>query len=184
MRKETLTVTIPYSNRSNRRQRTKSSVKPSGQLNDNTSMATDEDSNYVHYVMGGVAQKRAVLTGMEAKQTFNEIPSVDVSDVFSESLEVRKAIAAKLGKACEEVGFFYAVNPPVSKEKMGMSMCHVDFVLDLITGSDKAFEVIKKFFDQPLEEKVRVYLACPSPKPNACLTDGVSCQQKPRCQRV
>jgi hypothetical protein len=88
-------------------------------------MATDEDSNYVHYVMGGVARKRPILTGIEAKQTFNEIPSVDCSDVFSKDLEVRKAIAAKLGKACEEVGFFYTTNPPVSIEKMGMSMRHL-----------------------------------------------------------
>jgi hypothetical protein len=96
-------------------------LEVSHQLNNNASMATDKDPNYVHYVMGGVAHKRPVLTGPDAKETFNEIPSVDVSDVFSEDIDVRKAIAAKLGKACEEVGFFYAVKPPVSAEKMGMS---------------------------------------------------------------
>lgn len=82
-------------------------------------MASDKDPSYVHYVMGGVAHKRPILTGTDAKETFSEIPSVDVSDVFSKNLEVRKAIAAKLGQVCEEVGFFYAVNPPVSTEKMG-----------------------------------------------------------------
>ena len=88
-------------------------------------MATDQDSNYVHFIMGGVPQKRPILTGAAAKETFNEIPSVDVSDVFSKDLAVRQTIATKLGKACEEVGFFYAVNPPVSTEKMGMSACHL-----------------------------------------------------------
>ena len=101
------------------------------------------------------------MTVIEAKPKFSEIPSIDVSDVFSNNLEARKAIAAKLGKACEEVGFFYAVNPPVSTEKMGMPCVVFDVVLDLTTSPDKAFKVIKKFFDQTLEEKVHESFGCP-----------------------
>jgi hypothetical protein len=33
-------------------------------------------------------------------------------------------------------------------------------MLDLMASLEKAFEVIKKFFDQPLEKKVRAYIAC------------------------
>ena len=62
---------------------------------------------------------RPVLTGVDAKKTFDSIPTVDVANIFSPDLEVRRAIAQNVAKACEEVGFFYAVNPPVSYEKMG-----------------------------------------------------------------
>lgn len=62
---------------------------------------------------------RPVLTGDKATKTFDSIPTVDVANIFSEDIEQRKAIAKELKKACEEVGFFYAINPPVSCEKMG-----------------------------------------------------------------
>ncbi len=62
---------------------------------------------------------RPVLMGDNAKKTFDSIPTVDVAHIFSPDLEVRKMIAKQVAKAAEEVGFFYAVNPPVSYEKMG-----------------------------------------------------------------
>ena len=80
----------------------------------------ERDPNRVYFNAGGVLQSRPILSGAEAKKTFEVIPTVDVSNVFSEDLEVRKAVAKDLGTAASEVGFFYAVNPPVSTEKMGM----------------------------------------------------------------
>ena len=77
------------------------------------------DTKNVYYQSGGYRLSRPVLEGADAKKTFDSIPTVDVSNIFSPDLEVRKAIAAEVGKVCEEVGFFYAANPPVSKEKMG-----------------------------------------------------------------
>lgn len=78
------------------------------------------DKSRVYYGSGGYRMSRPVLTGSDAKETFNSIPTVDVANIFSPDLEVRRAIAKEVGKACEEVGFFYATNPPVSHEKMGM----------------------------------------------------------------
>lgn len=78
-----------------------------------------EDHTRVHYDSGGYNLSRPILTGKDAKKTFNSIPTVDVANVFSPDLEVRKAIAREVAKASEEVGFFYAINPPVSYEKMG-----------------------------------------------------------------
>jgi hypothetical protein len=78
-----------------------------------------EDSTRVYYGSGGYRMFRPVLTGDKATKTFDSIPTVDVANVFSTNLEERKAIAREVAKACEEVGFFYAINPPVSYEKMG-----------------------------------------------------------------
>ncbi|RDW84679.1 hypothetical protein BP6252_02269 [Coleophoma cylindrospora] len=104
-------------------------------------MATQKAPNRVYYIAGGYEQSRPILTGSAAKKTFDTIPVVDVSNVFSFSLEERQAVAKEVGRAAEEVGFFYAVNPPVSKAKM-----------------DKAFEAIKKFFDQSDEEKLKYHV--------------------------
>lgn len=68
---------------------------------------------------------RPVLTGQDAKDTFDSIPTVDVSKIFSPDLEVRWGIAKEVAKVCEEVGFFYATNPPISDEKMGTSRMDV-----------------------------------------------------------
>jgi non-haem dioxygenase in morphine synthesis N-terminal len=38
------------------------------------------------------------------------IPIIDVSGMFSEKLEDRKAVAEKIREACHRIGFFYVVN--------------------------------------------------------------------------
>lgn len=78
-----------------------------------------DDKSRVYYGSGGYRLSRPVLTGAQAKKTFDSIPTVDVSNLFSEDPIARRAIAEEVAKAAEEVGFFYAVNPPVSHEKMG-----------------------------------------------------------------
>ncbi|CAK7235701.1 hypothetical protein SCUCBS95973_009356 [Sporothrix curviconia] len=65
-----------------------------------------DDTKNVYYQSGGYRLLRPVLIGAQVKRTFDAIPTVDVSNIFSPDLNVRKAIAA-------EVGFFYASNPPV-----------------------------------------------------------------------
>lgn len=80
-----------------------------------------DDPNRVYYGSGGYRQFRPVLTGAQAKKTFDSIPLVDVSNIFSDDVNVRKAIAKEIAKVAEEVGFFYAVNPPVSFANMGKS---------------------------------------------------------------
>ncbi|KFX93731.1 hypothetical protein V490_04722 [Pseudogymnoascus sp. VKM F-3557] len=96
----------------------------------------ERDPNRVYFRAGGFEQSRPILNGSDAKDTFEFIPIIDTTDIFSPDLEVRKKLAAEIGRAVKDVGFFYAVNPPVSTNLM-----------------DKSFAVIKKFFDLPLEVK-------------------------------
>ena len=41
--------------------------------------------------------------------------------IFSESLEERQKVAAQVGKACREVGFFYAQDHGVSQEAINIA---------------------------------------------------------------
>lgn len=68
-------------------------------------------------------QSRPILTGADAKKTFEVIPQIDVSNIFSPDLAVRKKLAMEIGQAVKQVGFFYAVKPPVSTKLMGMLRC-------------------------------------------------------------
>ncbi|CAK7235928.1 hypothetical protein SEUCBS140593_009447 [Sporothrix eucalyptigena] len=106
-----------------------------------TNIQDPEDTKNVYYQSGGYRLSRPVLEGANAKRTFDSIPTVDVSNIFSPDLEVRKAIAAEVAKVCEEVGFFYAANPPVSKDKM-----------------EAAMEIIKTFFRLPQEELLKLHV--------------------------
>ncbi|PMZ49146.1 2-oxoglutarate and iron-dependent oxygenase domain-containing protein, partial [Pseudomonas sp. FW306-2-11AC] len=35
------------------------------------------------------------------------LPVIDMSPLFSDNVRARQAVAARIGRACEEVGFFY-----------------------------------------------------------------------------
>jgi hypothetical protein len=85
-----------------------------------TTTSTERDPNRVYYRAGGFEQSRPILRGPNAKDTFEFIPIVDVSNIMSPDLELRKKLAAEVGRAVREVGFFYAVNPPVDPKLMGI----------------------------------------------------------------
>lgn len=74
---------------------------------------------YVYFKSGDRVQCRKILTGDEAKPTFDEIPTIDASRIFSADFQERKKLAEQIGKAARDVGFFYLINPPVSGAKMG-----------------------------------------------------------------
>ena len=40
----------------------------------------------------------------------DEIPVIDIQDIFSDDLQARKAVAEKVREACHRIGFFYALN--------------------------------------------------------------------------
>jgi isopenicillin N synthase-like dioxygenase len=82
-----------------------------------------------------------VLRGTAAKDSFESIPIIDVSGLFSSDVEARKAVARKIGKACREVGFFYAENHDVP-----------DAVIE------KTFATVKDFFAMSQEDKMEVHL--------------------------
>lgn len=95
----------------------------------------------VYYHAGGVRGSRPVLTGADAKDTFESIPVINVEGMFSESLEERKKVAAEIGRASREVGFFYAQNHSLSNELV-----------------KETFDAVEKFFALPLEDKMEVHI--------------------------
>ncbi|KAF8657326.1 hypothetical protein AX16_001798 [Volvariella volvacea WC 439] len=67
------------------------------------------------------------------------IPIIDLSDISNPDVELRKALAEKIRRACVEVGFFYVKNHGIPEE--------------LVENTIKAGE---KFFDLPLEAKMEI----------------------------
>lgn len=67
------------------------------------------------------------------------IPVVDISGLYSGDPAARQAVAAKIGAACDDLGFFYAVNHNVSEETI-----------------DRAVAIADKFFHLPEEERLKV----------------------------
>jgi isopenicillin N synthase-like dioxygenase len=67
------------------------------------------------------------------------IPVIDIGGLYSSDPAARKAAAAKLGTACDDIGFFYAVNHNVSVETI-----------------DRAVAMADKFFSLPEAERLKV----------------------------
>lgn len=104
------------------------------------SATTTETVQYVHYHDGGVPGKRRVLTGTAAKPTFTELPKIDMRRLFSDNLADRKELAAEVGAACRDVGFFYAVNHGVDEGML-----------------NDTFEALKKYFALPTDIKMETH---------------------------
>ena len=49
---------------------------------------------------------------------FDALPIVDVTDLFSPDLAARKAVAAELGRAARDVGFFYIRGHGISADRI------------------------------------------------------------------
>jgi isopenicillin N synthase-like dioxygenase len=60
------------------------------------------------------------------------IPIVDLGGLYTDDPAAKKAVAAKIGAACDEIGFFYAVNHNVPVEVI-----------------DRTVAMADKFFSQP-----------------------------------
>jgi isopenicillin N synthase-like dioxygenase len=75
----------------------------------------------------------------QAQEMPASIPLIDVSGLYSSDPAAKKAVAAKIGAACDEIGFFYAVNHNVPVETI-----------------DSAVAAVDKFFHLPLEERMKV----------------------------
>lgn len=100
------------------------------------------EPEYVEFSYDGKwGHKREVLKGSRRKETFTEIPVIDVADLYSDNLEDRRGVAKEIVRACEKVGFFYIKNHGISQ--------------DLI---DATVDSNKKFFQKPLEEKMKEHV--------------------------
>ncbi|BFM48655.1 2-oxoglutarate and iron-dependent oxygenase domain-containing protein [Marinomonas sp. THO17] len=76
-----------------------------------------------------------------SNKTFTRIPVVNVAGLFSESLEERKKVAAKMGEAARDVGFLYVTGHGIPADKI------------------KALrEAAKQFFAQPINKKMDYYI--------------------------
>lgn len=100
------------------------------------------EPEYVYFSHDGRwGHKREVLRGSRRKATFSEIPMIDLAGLYSEKLENRRQVANKIANACENVGFFYVKNHGISQELI-----------------DATVESNKKFFEKPLEIKMKEHV--------------------------
>ena len=76
-----------------------------------------------------------------AKSSFTELPTIDISDLASDSLAKRQAVADTIGKAAREVGFFYITGHGIAP--------------GLIAGIRAA---AKALFALPMEQKMQYYI--------------------------
>ncbi len=67
------------------------------------------------------------------------IPVIDIGGLYSSDPAAKKAVAAKIGAACDDIGFFYAVNHNVPVETI-----------------DKAVALADRFFALPETERLKV----------------------------
>lgn len=75
----------------------------------------------------------------EAQAMPASIPVVDISALYGNDAAAKKAVAARIGAACDEIGFFYVVNHNVA-----------------VATIDRAVAVADRFFAQPEAEKLKV----------------------------
>ncbi|RDW59224.1 oxoglutarate oxygenase [Coleophoma crateriformis] len=100
------------------------------------------EPEYVYYFYDGAwGAKREVLTGAQAKETFSQIPIIDISRIYSEKLEERASLAQEIATACEKVGFFYIKEHGIPEELINATM-----------------DSTKKYFDQPTEVKMQEHI--------------------------
>ncbi|KAI1625624.1 hypothetical protein EDD37DRAFT_625178 [Exophiala viscosa] len=104
-----------------------------------TTIVAPPEQQYEYYFRDGTNDnKREILTGDKAVETFEEIPVIDVGNIYSENLEERRQKAEEVANVCKTVGFMYIKNHGISQ--------------DLI---DEVFELSRKYHDQPLEVKMK-----------------------------
>jgi isopenicillin N synthase-like dioxygenase len=75
--------------------------------------------------------------GGSAKVTAVDVPIIDVSGIFSESLDERRAVARKIGAACQDIGFIVIKNHGVPEHIL-----------------ENMWRETAAFFDRPVEEKL------------------------------
>jgi len=68
-----------------------------------------------------------------------EIPLIDFGDFLVGHLAERKAVAAKIGRACHDIGFFYLTNHGVPEALVA-----------------RTFAEARRFFDQPMAKKLEI----------------------------
>lgn len=78
---------------------------------------------------------------MSSPTSFNVVPEIDISGLSSPDLSVRSAVAQQLGEAARQVGFMYVSGSSVPE-----------------TVFDRMHEASRRFFAQPMDAKMSVYI--------------------------
>ncbi|KAK7941377.1 uncharacterized protein PG986_013764 [Apiospora aurea] len=73
-----------------------------------------QDKKYVYFHSGSEATYREVSDA--SSSSFTSIPTVDLADLDSGSLEARRRIAREISDACSKCGFFYIKNHGVPED--------------------------------------------------------------------
>jgi isopenicillin N synthase-like dioxygenase len=87
--------------------------------------------------MTGAVELEESLRG--ARVALEEIPVIDFGPFLTGDLAARRAVAAQIGQACRDIGFFYLKNHGISE--------------DLVA---RTFAEAKRFFDQPMDRKLEI----------------------------
>lgn len=86
----------------------------------------------------------------------DSLPIIDVSGIYSENFEDRKAVAEQVRTAAHEIGFFYVINHVrVTLEDSRRASNKHQGIDPKFSG--QTFEAAKRFFEQPTEKKMEVY---------------------------
>ena len=72
--------------------------------------------------------------------TIRSVPIIDIAPFLAGTLEDKRRVAAEVGRACEEIGFLIVKGHGVPRE--------------LVT---QMYDVSKRFFDLPLDEKMETH---------------------------
>src|SRR5476649_1037007 len=89
--------------------------------------------------MAALEARMAAGLSAEKQAMPASIPVVDIGGLYTNDAAARKAVAAKIGAACDDLGFFYVVNHNVPLETI-----------------DRAVAIADKFFHLPESERLKV----------------------------
>jgi len=107
-------------------------------MSDAHSHLPKSDKKYVYFHSGAEATYREVS---DNPSSFTSIPTIDLADLDSGSLEDRKRIAKEIYDACHLCGFFYIKNHGVPQ-----------------SVADNAFALLKRFFALDTETKMTAHV--------------------------
>jgi isopenicillin N synthase-like dioxygenase len=106
-----------------------------------TETASAEPQYEFFYRDGGWDNRREILRGDRAVQTFEEIPVVDVGGIFSPDKGERMRVADEIAEICKTVGFMYIKNHGIPQQL-----------------TDDLFDLSRKYHARPVEAKMKQYV--------------------------
>jgi len=78
---------------------------------------------------------------MSSAESFTSVPVIDISGLYGSERATREAVAAELGRAARDIGFFYISGADIDESLF-----------------DSMLSATKEFFALPVEEKMRSYI--------------------------